>query len=503
MVVKACNRCHSAKEKCTFLGSDQQCTRCRRLKIPCSVSRRSGRIGRRPSAKTFPHGQMQVWSVETIEEHTGSGSVASSSKDKPTRAPSRGSESASQSDATEELHTPTSNNNVILSCSPERLLASPKKLQTMSDALQTVLDMQQFSMIHAPFALGTSFIPESQKTIYAILSFSGSTLAEGYLAFLGLMTTHQRSLVLRPQQPDMRKAAKGLQRLRDVTISHDYDAACALFLGQTMYVFNVLSAPYSNTAHSIVRSALLSAKPWFPRLIQAPIMDTVIMSPILIDTVECLAHREVPIIKLPNTERVIIDRYAGICATLLPHLWDICECSHTFKKSLQDPHMEPYVEFYDRLAVIEQRIRDWVPPNPPELYANFGQHEVVAMMTQANVYRLAGLLVIHRHRYPLGVEDETAKALAESIFSAMTSFAQSAAEKSTALPMVFPITMAMLEIEGPGEALLDIFAAFTVQIASAHRLKEFVKQMRAAREARYEGVWYELVETHLQVAMPP
>ncbi|KAJ5631833.1 uncharacterized protein N7484_011933 [Penicillium longicatenatum] len=497
MVVKACNRCHAAKEKCTFNGSDQQCLRCRRLKIPCSISRRSGRIGRRPSAKAFPHGQMQVWSVETREQPCES--ELSSSKAS-SRAPSRGSDTGSQSDATEELGTPNNNNMMMLS--PERLIACPKKLQTQADALQTVLDVEQFSVIHTPFMLGSSFIPEAQKTVYAILTLCGPTLTEGYLAFLGMMTRHQRSLVLRPQPPDMRKAAKGLQRLRDVTIRNDYDAACTLFLGQTMYVFNVLNAPYSNTAHSIVRSALLSAKPWFHRLVQAPIMDTIIMSPMLIDTVECLAHREIPIIRFPDTERIIIDRYAGICATLLPHLYDICECSHMWKKSVLDDSAT-YTGYHEQLAAIEQRIQDWVPPTPPELYKNFGQHEVLAIVTQANVYRLAALLVIHRLRYPLGVEDETARALAESIFSAMELFTVSAAEKATAFPMVFPITMAMLEIEGPGEALLDKLSTFTVQATSASRLKGFVKQIRIARETGYEGVWFELVDTQLQVAMPP
>ncbi|KAJ5632091.1 hypothetical protein N7490_008430 [Penicillium lividum] len=499
MVVKACNRCHSAKEKCTFNGTDQQCTRCRRLKIPCSISRRSGRIGRRPSAKAFPHGQMQVWSVETREQRGDS--ELSSRQATSSRAPSRGSDSGSQSDAIEELGTPNNNYNIVMQ-SPERLLACPKKLQTTADALQTVMDVEQFSVIHTPFMMGASFIPEAQRTVYHILSLSGPTLTEGYLAFLGLMTQHQKSLVLRPQQPDMRKAAKGLQRLRDVNIQNDYDAACTLFLGQTMYLFNVLSAPYSNTAHSIIRSALLSTKPWFPRLVRLPIMDTIIMSPMLIDTVECLAHREIPIIRFPDAGRVIIDRYAGICATLLPHLYDICECSHLFKKNMLDDS-PTYAGFYEQLTAIEERIQEWVPPTPPELYDNFAQHEVLAMVTQANVYRLAGLLIIHRHRYPLGVEDDKARVLAESIFCTMEMFSESAAKKATGLPMVFPITMAMLEIEGPGEALLDKLSSFTVQAISASRLKGFVKQIRTARETGYEGVWFELVETQLQVAMPP
>ncbi|KAJ5225020.1 hypothetical protein N7468_006245 [Penicillium chermesinum] len=500
MVVKACNRCHSAKEKCTFTGNDQQCIRCKRLKIPCSVSRRSGRIGRRPSAKAFPHGQMQVWSVDLQPSDEPESELTVRRK---TTSPSssRASPAESVSDISEEGWTPTREG--LLMLSPERLLATPKRLQTTADALQTVMDTQQFAAIHGPFAMGASFFPVSQQTITILLSCSGPTLTEGYLAFLSLMSSHQRSLVMRPQQADMQKAAKGLQRLRNVNIRHVYDAACALFLGQIMYVFNVVSAPYSNTAHSIVRNALLTTRDWFPSLFMYPIMDTITLTPVLIDTVEAVAHRELPIIRLPPTDRVIIDRYAGIMTTLLPHIHDVAECSNFMKNDRSEPQSAQRMAVWQRLAEIEGHVQEWEPPHQPILYANFSQHEALAMMTQANVYRLATLLVIHRLRYPLGVEDGTARVLAEGIFSAMSLFASSAAEKVTAMPMVFPLTMAMLEVEGPGERLLDILAAFTVQNISAVRLRGFIKAVRTAKEAGFKGTWFELVEDHLHVAMPP
>jgi hypothetical protein len=74
------------------------------------------------------------------------------------------------------------------------------------------------------------------------------------------MTNYQNSPVIRRSAPDMSRAAKGLQRLRSVEITNDYDAACTLFLGQNMYVFDVLTATYSSTAHTIVRSSLISTK---------------------------------------------------------------------------------------------------------------------------------------------------------------------------------------------------------------------------------------------------
>jgi hypothetical protein len=408
---------------------------------------------------------------------------------------------SSSPDGTDESWSPTSHDAVIIS--PEKLLAAPTTFQTTSDALLTVLDVEKFSVIHLPFMLGASFIPESQKTVFVILKLSAPILTEGYLAFLGLMTNYQKSLVIRRGEPDMCKAAKGLQRLRDVKISHDYDAACALFLGQTMYVFNVLTAPYSNTAHSIVRSALMSTKQWLPRLVQAPIMDTVTMTPILIDTVECLVHREIPIIRLHPQRRVIVDRYAGLCATLLPHLYDICECSNALKRKSLTAESEPDSAIHDRLDEIEETIRRWKPRTPAQLFDSYGQNAVLAMVTQANVYRLAALLVIHRLRYPMGVEDEAAQKHANGIFSELAFFAKQAVKETSALPVVFPLTMAMLEIEGPGEDLLERLASFTVQSVSASRLQEFVKLIRASRESDFQGIWFDLVDTHLHVAMPP
>jgi len=446
---------------------------------------------------------MQVWSAEPPKQQDESESSDSRDSLTPsTPSVSVSSKSRSPSTASEVSWLPNPDDAFLIG--PEKLLASPTSLRTMSDALRTVSNVEQFAVIHMPFMWGPSFISSGQKAIYTILSMSGPTLTEGYLAFLGLMTRYQRSLVMRQDEPDMSKAAMGLQRLRSVTISHDYDAACALFLGQTMYAFNVLTAPFSSAAHSIVRSALMSTKQWIPRLIPFPIMDTITMTPILIDTVECLAHREVPIVRLPeDTGRIIIDRYAGLCATLLPHLYDVCAWSHAQKREVRDTASDSPSHVYERLAEIEERIQHWRPPTPPQLYTDFGQNEVLAMVTQANTYRLAGLLVIHRLRYPLGIEDETAHFLASSIFSELSYFVKTDATKSTALPIVFPITLAMFELEGPGEELLELLAAFTVQNTSAVRLRGFVNQVREARRSGYRGTWFELVDSELHVAMPP
>ena len=153
-------------------------------------------------------------------------------------------------------------------------------------------------------------------------------------------------------------------------------------------------------------------------------MDTVTIYPVLIDIVKCLAHREVPVIRPPLPDRIIVDRYAGVCSSLLPHLYDLCERSHALKNARLDATFRytpgPSKSFTD----IDQAIREWKPATPPCFLNDYDRRETMMMVTQAKTYCLGGLLIIYRLRYPLGVEDETAELYANSIFAEIRSFAQ-------------------------------------------------------------------------------
>ncbi len=441
---------------------------------------------------------MQVWSIEQQQRSKPEArdygvSTSASITESKLRTPTEMTEGGTPKDA-----IPT-----VVPAAPERLLAAPTDLRTISDALRTVEDVQQFAVIHMPFMLGATFALDFRRAVHSVLCLSAPTLTEGYLAFLGLMTWYQSSLVLHRQSPDLHKAAKGLQRLRSVTIMHDYDAACALFLGQAMYVFDILTTANSSAAHSIVRSAMISARQWYPRLINFPAMDTVTICPILVDTTECLARREIPVIRLTLPDRILVDRYAGLCSTLLPLLYDLCVSSNASKNAVHDTTSEAQPGDYDGLGDVEQQIKNWKPVTPARFFTEHGKHEILIMMTQAKVYRLAALLVIHRLRFPFGVKDEAATSLANSIFSEMFSFARSAGKDSTALPVVFPLIVAMFEVEGPGEEILGTLSSFTVQSICAAKLQGFVNHVRAFRKSGFRGKWFDLVGTHLNAAMVP
>lgn len=417
-------------------------------------------------------------------------------------------------------------------------------LQTTFDALSIVTDDEKFTAIHLPFAMGRSFMPDFRMAVGSILKHSGPIFTDGYMAFLRLVSNCQASR-LGWTIPDMCQGAKGLQCLRDVQILRPEEAVCILLLGQALYVFEGLTDTFRipastesgnkvmTSAHSIMRSALISARPWYPMLVNEPALDTVTICPLLLDIVSCLVHREIPIIEPCIPNRVIVDRYVGISVTLLPLLHQICTRSHAAKlaaaaaTSPTSPTSSSpggggggssnssdgvastawdhtYYPPRDCYSDLEESIKHWTPSIPPDFFSKYDKSEVQMMTTQARAYRLAALLVIHRLRYPLGVRDDTARRYASKVFAEVSSaYDRLPRAGAAALPIGFPLFVSMLEIEGPGEMLLDQLGGYAIHSLALAKLRGFISEARLARVSGFSGLWFDLVEERLHYAVIP
>lgn len=100
----------------------------------------------------------------------------------------------------------------------------------------------------------------------------------------------------------------------------------------------------------------------------------------------------------------------------------------------------------DNYSEIEQRLRQWEPSCPTALFSKYSHIEVSAMIMQARVYRIAGLLLIHRLRYPLGVEDEEGSRLAMIIVAELSCFVQWAPQEVKDMAVCLPLFLAMIEV---------------------------------------------------------
>lgn len=480
MTPKACDHCYQNKEKCSFAPRANACTRCWHLRIVCSTSRKKKRKGRRPVLKTFVHGSLQIWEL-------GRDDKVEASNAEP-RAP-----------------TLDSSKNMVLRGFLEEIIRRRSTSQTSLNAIDILTHQDKFEIVHLPFVMGQSFMQDFRRALFSVLCQSGPIITDGYLAFLSLVVRYQATRV-HWVPADLRSGATALRNLRNMEITRPQDALCALFLGQALFVFEILTGSSTTSAYSILQSALISAKPWYPLLCRVPAFDTVTFCPVLMDIVGCLVHRRVPIIGICAHDRVVVDRYAGLCSTLIPFLYSLCVQSHAAKSSTTMVRWDSTDREHprDRYTDIERSIELWAPIIPPDFFTAYDKAERQLMMTQTNAYRLAALLVIHRLRFPLGVQDTLGQYYAICIFREISSFfAHSNTRGGGAFPVTFPLFISMLEVEGPGEDLLEHLRQFPIQSMCLLKLYDFVQHVRRIKESGAGVLWFDLVENKLAYAVIP
>ena len=469
--------------------------------MTCVVSRKRDRRGRRPVLRPFTHGSLQMWELGRADEGEQQHKVKRGTGTVYVYGDGTNTETAHRSSPAKQARMV---NNI-----PTQLLKEAFRLRfapgTPSDAMSILSDDEKFTLIQVPFTIGRSFVQDLRLAIYSAMIYSAPVITDVYLAFLGQVAHCQASRLL-CTTPDLRRGAKALQVLRTVDITSPHEALCILLLGQALFVFEILTGCFTTSAHSIVQSALISATPWYPALSGVPALDTVTLCPIFLDLVGCLVYRRVPIVQSKSPGRIVVDRYVGLCSTLLPYLHLLCEQSHAAKSNL--------VPFQfgsasrkgpeDCYANIEKAVSAWTPQAPDDFISAYDRVEREMMMTQAHAYRFAALLLTHRLRFPLGIQDALAPHYAHCIIHEIKSFFdQPGTPGARAFPITFPFFISMLEVEGLGEDLLDKLLVFPIQSFCMKKLHSFVKHVRRMKASGYGGLWFDLVESDLTYAIIP
>jgi hypothetical protein len=344
-----------------------------------------------------------------------------------------------------------------------------------------------FIEAHGHFMLGKSFIIDFQETVRLLFSHSPQLMTDAYAGALELMK--QRKAQVKHNEPDLSIGSSCLRSLRvaSMSIKQMHDATVVIMLGQIMAVYNIL-IPYPST-HTILRSTLLSVKDWYPSLLQQPEMDSITLTPVLVDTIECLIRREIPIIRIPRTNRCIVDRCIGVCAPMLTLLYDLCERSYQVKMC-DYASDDPYAE-------IEEKICAWTPILPPHFFSQYSTTEITTMLTQARLYRITALLIIHRLRFPVGIEDTAARSYAESILNELRLVVTWPPDDFVGLAVDFPLLTAMIEMPVWGEEILRAVEPRRLRKAPTEEIMEFVRHVRKSYEMGYRGLWLDLTTDEL------
>jgi hypothetical protein len=356
---------------------------------------------------------------------------------------------------------------------------------------------ESFFEVHRTFMLGPSFVDEFQSVVRRLFARSPQVLTDAYSVALKLLRSRNAKL---PDIDghDLTVGARCLERLMDGSscITHPEDAAVIVLLGQALLVYNTLIP--SPATQVITRGILLSVKDWYPALLEHPYLDAVTLTPVVMDTVECLIRREIPVIRLPVLNRCIIDRILGVCSSLLPLLYELCERSYQAKANGFTGHVSPWDPTEEDLySEIERKVRDWAPELPPRFFTAYSALEVTVMLAQARSYRIATLLVIHRLRFPLGIEDLVAQRYAGDIFRDLSILKAWPPDAATGLGLDYPLLLATLELPGPGEEIYKAYEPLRFRRQHSDELLDFINFVTAARENGYNGLWFNLVHDRL------
>lgn len=419
---RACDQCHTLKEKCRRPSATTSCERCDRLNQTCRTTRNLAKLGRKPCVSRKLSYNLPTSNFSSVTCNTKK----------------------------LELSSPQNNNPYPYFYLPfdEGLFSNPALFPELDQWERHFLNLMKDLGAPSPldkFLVGPSF-HESHHRLFVqnlLRPASTSILKDATVACAAVLLGDQYAQYTKTSvEVGHRRAASAVSGLRSLQISKEQDLVTALVLGVSIVTFamHVVDGQQFLISHY----TLALVKPVYHTLLTMDpgIMDF-LMCLVNTETFECLIRSEMPTIRIGEHDRCdVVDRYIGISSSLYGHLYDLCEASHLMR--LAGGRMD--IEMVERLDAIEDSLERWKPSPPPDLIERFTQSEVVGMFAQAKVLCLAALLIAHRLRHPYGQRDKEALQLSSAI-TAQIDMALKSTGRSIPCTTL-PYTVACFEITG-------------------------------------------------------
>lgn len=440
----ACDRCYELKERCVRAFASATCTRCSRLGFACSSVRPIRQAGRRP------------------------------------RRPVQSASGTSCSSAAVE-------NNI---------LDIDVWLDDVSDLLPKEKELL-ISFLGRPenlefYAVSPVFLDAEQHSLAASLHSALPVLKDAILACAGtLQLLHEPDFAMRVDKSAiLRHASSAMKILRSLPVANSKDAVLCLVLGKALAlsVYTAIGSGVADICHHCFRTA----SPFMDSLISRADVGSCWSFLVMLETMDCMVHRRVPTVRIQQRDLERVDRCLGLCLPLFPYYYDLCVLSHSLVNTTDASYL---VRLEERLNDIHAAVEAWQPSQCGHLVDQFQSADIVNLLAQAKVYRLAALLVSHRLRFAFGHQDIQADIWSREIMTELM-----VARRVTKRPLqcvTLPFLAAALEIRAPSarvEALqavedyVDRFAPL-VQRAS----KTFLSRVWRERDLHITSCWFDSV----------
>lgn len=359
-----------------------------------------------------------------------------------------------------------------------------KQLPPPEDQLVEIMWSESFI---SGFVIIPGFVRSFQDMLRKSFAGSPEVLRDAYLAAAAAFVQIQNG-ELGNENLSLNRSSMSIERLRRFQPKDRSQLALLTRLGMSIVTFEFLTS--SSSSHAIVAHTLLSLKPWLPLRSTDLDLDFNVNLLVLMDIVNCVMYREVPIMR-HETDNTRIDRCVGLTGGLFPVMYDICLVSHKHKYEVKPYRTESEQDW----AALALTVQNWHAYEPPGFSGTYQDNEIVTMRTQASIYRNALLLLIHRIQHPYGEIDAVAQSWSGSILSSLETSRHVTGRYP--LPSFFPLLIASFEVvdsHARAEIVKAIDAHFPPVLCQfLSKLKRFLKHAWEAKDSGCVLSWDQMV----------
>ena len=316
-----------------------------------------------------------------------------------------------------------------------------------------------------------------QESLASLLPDFWPILKDAYLAYAGILKAlHPGCATDVNADCNLRHVASAMVALRSLPVSNIEDAELCITLGFALAwsVYAAIGVGVSDICHY----CLTITRPFIETTAIIPEKEPRISFLVLLETMECVVYRRRPTLKIQLRATTTVDRYLGLCLSLLPLFYDICVISHCLAGNTD----VQLISLQQQLKEVQTQVEKWQPANPEGFLHEFSTAGVVQLLAQARVYRLAALLLIHRLQYAFGQRDSQADVWSREVMVELE-----LARRISNQPVRFvtlPFIVAAVEVRDPAERD-DVARNVDVYV------DQFTPVVQRATRAFFSRVWHE------------
>lgn len=342
------------------------------------------------------------------------------------------------------------------------------------------------------YVVSPSFEDAEQRALMRPLPAALPVLKDAYLAYASVLKLFRYGSAAQKadEAANLRRASAAMLTLRTLPITSLEDAALCLALGTVLavYVYAAIGVGVSDICHY----CLSTTQPFFETATLDPETEPRLILLVLLETMECMVHRRKPTLRIQSRAANIVDRRLGLCVPLLPYYHDLCVISHSLANAT-DAKLVTRIQ--QQLDKIHAFVEAWQPCPPEQFVQQFSSAEVVHLLAQARIYRLAALLMAHRLRHAFGEEDGQADMWSREVIRELELTCQ-----ITSRPVRFvtlPFIIAAVELRDPVarikavQDLNDYVDKFTPVVQEASKV--FLWRVWHERDVKKNFSWFDSV----------